>query len=77
MKTQTFDLVLTRYAIERLPPHTHRFVLKGTILLMAWFDWRSVVRVILISWGMATRTCIPDSLANYLGYCDPAAKLDI
>ena len=44
MKTQTFDLVLTRYAIERLlhrlaeSPHAHRFVLKGAMLLMAWFD---------------------------------------
>ncbi len=38
MKTQTFDLVLTRYVIERLPPHAYRFVLKGTMLLMAWFD---------------------------------------
>ena len=43
-KTQTFDLVLTRYAIERLlyrlarSPHANRFVLKGATLLMAWFD---------------------------------------
>lgn len=43
-KTQTFDLVLTRYAIERLlyrlaqSSHAHRFVLKGATLLMAWFD---------------------------------------
>ncbi len=43
-KEQTFDLVLTRYAIERLlyrlaqSPHAHRFVLKGAMLLMAWFD---------------------------------------
>ena len=41
---QTFDLVLTHYAIERLlyrlaeSPHAHRFVLKGAMLLMAWFD---------------------------------------
>ena len=38
-REQTFDLVLTRYAIERLlyrlaqSPHAHRFVLKGALLL--------------------------------------------
>ena len=43
-REQTFDIVLTRYAIERLlyrlaqSPHAHRFVLKGAMLLMAWFD---------------------------------------
>lgn len=43
-KAQTFDLVLTRYAIERLlfrlatSPHADRFVLKGAMLLMTWFD---------------------------------------
>ena len=41
---QNFDLVLTHYAIERLlyrlaqSPHADRFVLKGAMLLMAWFD---------------------------------------
>ena len=41
-KTQTFDLVLTRYAIERLlyrlAQSSHALVLKGAMLLMAWFD---------------------------------------
>ena len=41
---QTFDLVLTRYAIERLlyrlsqSPGADRFVLKGATLVMTWFD---------------------------------------
>lgn len=43
-KGQNFDLILTRYAIERLlyrlaqSPHADRFVLKGAMLLMTWFD---------------------------------------
>lgn len=43
-KGQTFELILTRYAIERLlyrlaqSRHAERFVLKGAMLLMAWFD---------------------------------------
>lgn len=41
---QSFDLVLTRFALERLlfrlsqSPHAHRFVLKGAMLMMSWFD---------------------------------------
>ena len=41
---QSFELILTRYAIERLlyrlaqSPQTDRFVLKGGMLLMTWFD---------------------------------------
>ena len=41
---QLFELVLTRYAIERLlyrlsqSAHADRFVLKGAMLLMTWFD---------------------------------------
>lgn len=43
-KNQTFDLVLTRYALERLlfrlatSAHADRFILKGAMLLMTWFD---------------------------------------
>lgn len=39
---QTFDLVLTRFALERLlfrlgqSPHADRFVLKGAMLMMSW-----------------------------------------
>ncbi|MQW88650.1 nucleotidyl transferase AbiEii/AbiGii toxin family protein [Sinorhizobium saheli] len=41
---QSFDLVLTRFALERLlfrisqSPHGGRFVLKGAMLMMSWFD---------------------------------------
>lgn len=43
-KGQAFDLLLTRYAIERLlhrlsiSPHRDRFVLKGAMLMTTWFD---------------------------------------
>ena len=43
-KGLNFDLVLTHYAIERLlyrlaqSRHADRFILKGAILLMTWFD---------------------------------------
>jgi len=43
-KGQAFDLVLTRYAAERLlyrlstTPHRDRFVLKGAMLMTNWFD---------------------------------------
>src|ERR1700692_3785829 len=41
---QVFDLLLTRYALERLlyrlsiSTHRNRFVLKGAMLLTTWFD---------------------------------------
>jgi len=41
---QSFELVLTRFALERLlfrlslSPHADRFVLKGAMLMMSWFD---------------------------------------
>lgn len=41
---QTFDLVLTRFALERLvyrlsvSPHADRFVLKGALLLITWLE---------------------------------------
>ncbi len=43
-KGQAFDLLLTRYANERLlyrlslSPHRTRFVLKGAMLMSTWFD---------------------------------------
>jgi predicted nucleotidyltransferase component of viral defense system len=43
-KNQSFDLMLTRFALERLlfrlsrSRHADRFVLKGAMLLMSWFD---------------------------------------
>ncbi len=41
---QNFDLVLTRFALERLlfrlsrSPHAGRFVLKGAMLMLSWFE---------------------------------------
>jgi len=41
---QPMELLLTRYALERLlyrlslSPHRERFVLKGAMLLTVWFD---------------------------------------
>jgi predicted nucleotidyltransferase component of viral defense system len=41
---QSFDLVLTRFALERFlfrlsqSRHADRFVLKGGMLLISWFD---------------------------------------
>lgn len=41
---QSFDLVLTRFALERLlfrlaqSQHAERFILKGAMLMMSWFD---------------------------------------
>ena len=41
---QVFDLVLNRYAVERLlyrlsvSAHARRFVLKGATLLMTWLE---------------------------------------
>jgi Periplasmic binding protein/Nucleotidyl transferase AbiEii toxin, Type IV TA system len=43
-RNQQFDLVLTRYALERLlyrlslTAHRERFVLKGAMLITTWFD---------------------------------------
>jgi predicted nucleotidyltransferase component of viral defense system len=43
-KSQNFELILTRYAVERFlyrlsqSRHADRFVLKGAMLLMTWFD---------------------------------------
>jgi predicted nucleotidyltransferase component of viral defense system len=56
---QTFDLVLTRYAIERLlyrlskSPAADRFVLKGATLVMTWFDepYRGTQDLDLLGYG--------------------------
>ena len=81
MKAQTSDIVLIRYTIERLPyrsaqsPHTNRFVLKGTMLLMAWFDEPFCSSCDFDLLGRAIWIHIPtDSLENYPGFCDPAAS---
>ena len=62
-KGLNFDLVLTHYAIERLlyrlaqSRHADRFVLKGAILLMTWFDepFRSTRDLDLLSHAIRRR----------------------
>ena len=61
-KGQAFDLLLTRYANERLlhrlslSPHRARFVLKGAMLMTTWFD----------------DPHRPTRDVDFLGYGDPA-----
>ena len=61
-KGQAFDLLLTRYANERLlhrlslSPHRNRFVLKGAMLMTTWFD----------------DPHRPTRDVDFLGYGDPA-----
>ncbi|MBA4261733.1 MAG: nucleotidyl transferase AbiEii/AbiGii toxin family protein [Comamonadaceae bacterium] len=65
---QPMDLLLTRYALERLlhrlslSPHRERFVLKGAMLLVTWFDepHRATRDVDLLGFGDATE----DALRN-------------
>jgi len=53
---QSFDLVLTRFALEGLlfrlgqSPHADRFVLKGAMLMMSWFDDPHRAHATLICW---------------------------
>ena len=64
-KGQALDLLLTRYALERLlyrlsvSPHRDRFVLKGAMLITTWFD----------DPHRATRD------VDLLGYGDPSPEL--
>lgn len=63
-KGQAFDLLLTRYATERLlyrlstTPHRDRFVLKGAMLMTTWFD----------------DPHRPTRDVDFLGYGDPAPE---
>lgn len=63
-KGQAFDLLLTRYAIERLlhrlslSLHRNRFVLKGAMLMTTWFD----------------DPHRPTRDVDFLGYGDPAPE---
>ena len=59
----SFDLVLTRFALERLlfrlgqSAHGERFVLKGAMLMMTWFDdpYRSTRDLDLLGFGDPAR----------------------
>lgn len=63
-KGQAFDLLLTRYATERLlyrlstTPHRDNFVLKGAMLMTTWFD----------------DPHRPTRDVDFLGYGDPAPE---
>lgn len=67
-KSQNFELVLTRYVIERLlyrltqSRHADRFVLKGAMLLMTWFDepFRATRDLDLLSYGDPTPEVVLD-----------------
>ncbi|MCG5513630.1 nucleotidyl transferase AbiEii/AbiGii toxin family protein [Ectothiorhodospira shaposhnikovii] len=70
---QDFNLVLTRYALERLlyrlsvSPHADQFLLKGALLFDLWFDiphrptrdarWRPM--------GPDTTCCFPPLIADH------------
>ena len=62
---QNFDLVLTRFALERLlfrlsqSPYAERFVLKGAMLLMSWFEDPHRTRAISICWDSVIRARRP------------------
>jgi len=63
---QPMDLLLTRYALERLlyrlslSPHRERFVLKGAMLLVTWFDeaHRATRDVDLLGFGGAAQDAL-------------------
>ncbi|RYF57165.1 MAG: nucleotidyl transferase AbiEii/AbiGii toxin family protein [Comamonadaceae bacterium] len=63
---QPMELLLTRYALERLlhrlslSPHRERFVLKGAMLLATWFDepHRATRDVDLLGFGDATKDAL-------------------
>lgn len=63
---QPMDLLLTRYALERLlhrlslSPHRERFVLKGAMLLATWFDepHRATRDVDLLGFGDAAEDAL-------------------
>ncbi len=63
-KGKAFDLLLTRYATERLlyrlstTPHRDRFVLKGAMLMTTWFE----------------DPHRPTRDVDFLGYGDPAPE---
>ncbi|MEO6279415.1 MAG: nucleotidyl transferase AbiEii/AbiGii toxin family protein, partial [Roseateles sp.] len=66
VRGQPMELLLTRYALERLlhrlslSPHRERFVLKGAMLLAAWFDepHRATRDVDLLGFGDPARDAL-------------------
>lgn len=72
---QLFELVLTRYAIERLlyrlsqSAYADRFVLKGAMLLMTWFDepFRGTRDLDLLGYGDPTPESVLEVFREVLG----------
>ena len=78
-KGQNFDLILTHYAIERLlyrlaqSRHAERFVLKGAMLLMTWFDepFRGTRDLDLLGYGNPAPDAVLDVFKEVLGQEQP------
>ncbi len=72
---QPMDLLLTRYALERLllrlslSPHRERFVLKGAMLLATWFDepHRATRDLDLLGFGDATEEALLSTFREIMG----------
>jgi predicted nucleotidyltransferase component of viral defense system len=71
---QPMELLLTRYALERLlyrlsvSPHRERFVLKGAMLLATWFDepHRATRDVDLLGFGDAAEHALVDTFREIM-----------
>jgi predicted nucleotidyltransferase component of viral defense system len=71
---QPMELLLTRYALERLlyrlsvSPHRERFVLKGAMLLATWFDepHRATRDVDLLGFGDAAEDALVDTFREIM-----------
>ena len=78
-KGLNFDLVLTHYAIERMlyrlaqSRHADRFVLKGAMLLMTWFDepFRGTRDLDLLGHGNPAPDAVLDVFKEFLGQEQP------
>ncbi|NBC32879.1 MAG: nucleotidyl transferase AbiEii/AbiGii toxin family protein [Alphaproteobacteria bacterium] len=74
-KGQNFELILTRYAIERLlyrlaqSRHADYFVLKGAMLLMTWFDepFRATRDLDLLGFGDPAPEAVMSRFREVLG----------
>ena len=74
---QPMDLLLTRYALERLlhrlslSPHRERFVLKGAMLLVTWFDepHRATRDVDLLGFGDASEDALLTTFREIMAIC--------
>ena len=67
---QDFNLILIRYALERLlyrlsiSPHADQFLLKGALLFDLWFAFHIARRVTRISWVLAQTSCLTSKLSS-------------